>query len=80
MSKSKSSESKPSFESAISELERLVADMEGGQLSLEESMAAYRRGVALLKGCQDQLDEAEIQLRQFDGNELKPIDLPPERS
>ena len=80
MSKSKSIEQKPAFELAISELERIVAEMEGGQLSLEDSLAAYRRGVALLKGCQEQLSEAENQLRQFDGDGLKTIELPNERS
>jgi exodeoxyribonuclease VII small subunit len=80
MSKSKSTEQKPAFELAITELERIVADMEGGQLSLEDSLTAYRRGVALLKGCQEQLTDAEDQLRQFDGESLKTIDLPNERS
>ena len=80
MSKSKSTEAQPSFESAVAELERIVTDMEGGQLSLEESLTAYRRGVALLRGCQEQLSDAENQLRQFDGQELKPIELPAERS
>ena len=80
MSKSKSIEQKPAFELAITELERIVADMEGGQLSLEDSLTAYRRGVALLKGCQEQLSDAENQLRQFDGESLKTIDLPNERS
>lgn len=80
MSKPKNTEQKPSFESAVTELERIVTDMEGGQLSLEESLTAYRRGVALLRGCQEQLSDAENQLRQFDGQELKPIELPAERS
>jgi exodeoxyribonuclease VII small subunit len=80
MSKSKSTEQKPAFETAIAEMERIVVQMEGGQLSLEDSLAAYRRGVTLLKACQDQLSDAEIQLRQFDGETLKPIDLPAERS
>lgn len=80
MSKLKNTEQKPSFESAVSELERIVTEMEGGQLSLEESLTSYRRGVALLRGCQEQLSEAENQLRQFDGQDLKPIDLPAERS
>lgn len=80
MSKSKSTEAKPSFESAVAELERIVNDMEGGQLSLEDSLTAYQRGVSLLKGCQEQLADAENQLRQFDGNELKSIDLPAERA
>ena len=80
MSKTKNTDQKPAFEAAVAELERIVADMEGGQLSLEDSLAAYRRGIALLKGCQEQLNDAETQLRQFDGEELKPIDLPGERS
>ena len=80
MSKLKNSEQKPSFESAVTELERIVSNMEGGQLSLEESLTAYRRGVALLRGCQEQLSDAENQLRQFDGQDLKPIELPTERS
>jgi exodeoxyribonuclease VII small subunit len=80
MSKPKNTEQKPSFESAVTELERIVTDMEGGQLSLEESLTVYRRGIALLRGCQEQLSDAENQLRQFDGQELKPIELPAERS
>jgi exodeoxyribonuclease VII small subunit len=80
MSKSKNTEQKPAFESAIAEMERIVAEMEAGQLSLEDSLAAYRRGMTLLKSCQDQLSDAENQLRQFDGATLKPIDLPAERS
>lgn len=80
MSKSKSTEAKPSFESAVAELERLVNDMEGGQLSLEDSLTAYQRGVVLLKRCQEQLADAENQLRQFDGNALTPIEVPAERS
>ena len=79
MSKSKSNEQKPPFESAIAELERIVSEMESGEFSLENSLNAYRRGALLLKSCQEQLVDAEIQLRQFDGNELKPIDLPAER-
>jgi len=80
MSKPRSAEQKPSFETAIAELEQIVAGMEGGQLSLEDSLAAYRKGVTLIKGCQELLADAEQQLRQLDGETLKPIDLPAERS
>ena len=41
-------ESPPSFEAALAELEALVATMEGGQLPLKESLAAYKRGAELL--------------------------------
>ena len=80
MSKAKTSDTRLPFEAAVSELERIVADMESGQLSLEASLAAYKRGTELLKGCQEQLGDAETQLRQLDGEILKPIDLPAERS
>ena len=39
----------PTFESALGELESIVARMEGGQLSLEQSLSAYKRGAELLK-------------------------------
>ena len=80
MSKAKNTDQKPAFETAIAELERIVTDMEAGQLSLEDSLSAYKRGIALLKGCQEQLSDAENQLRQFDGESLKTLDLPNERS
>jgi exodeoxyribonuclease VII small subunit len=80
MSRSKQSEEKPSFESALAALERIVDDMEGGQLSLEDSLAAYKRGIELIKGCQQQLADAEVQLRVLDSDNLKPLDLPAERS
>jgi len=46
----KSTEDKaaPSFESALEELQAIVAKMEDGKLALEESLAAYQRGVELL--------------------------------
>ena len=40
-----------SFEAALAELEKVVADMEAGKLPLEESLAAYRRGAELLQVC-----------------------------
>ncbi|MEJ5209819.1 MAG: exodeoxyribonuclease VII small subunit [Burkholderiales bacterium] len=59
---SKSSKA-PSFEAALAELEKIVASMESGQLSLEDSLAAYKRGTELLKLCQQQLQDAEQQVR-----------------
>jgi len=53
----------PTFETALAELEKIVASMEGGQLPLEESLAAYKRGTELLKLCQQQLQDAEQQVR-----------------
>ncbi len=53
----------PDFEAAIKELEQLVARMESGQLSLEESMQTFERGTALSQQCQQALDAAEQRIR-----------------
>lgn len=63
------------FEAALAELEQLVGSMEAGQLPLEESLAAYRRGVELLQHCQKQLEDAEEKLRVLDGGLLRPLDI-----
>jgi len=62
------------FETALSELETLVARMEEGKLELETSIAAYRRGMELLKHCQTQLTDAEQQIRLFENGELRDVD------
>ena len=59
-----------SYEAALEELEGLVEQMEGGQLDLESSLAAYRRGSALLKFCQGQLAAAEQQVKILEGESL----------
>lgn len=64
------------FESAIQELEKLVADLEAGNLTLEESLVAYKRGVALSAYCQRTLDDAEMQVRILENGVLK--DFKPE--
>ncbi|WP_153101669.1 exodeoxyribonuclease VII small subunit [Paraburkholderia hayleyella] len=62
-----------SYEAALAELEGLVAQMEDGSLSLEASLAAYRRGAALVTFCQQQLETVEQQVRMLDGETLKPF-------
>lgn len=61
------------YETAIAELESLVGQMEGGALSLEASLSAYRRGAALVAFCQQQLERVEQQVRVLDGTTLKPL-------
>jgi exodeoxyribonuclease VII small subunit len=51
------------FERALDELEALVQKLEGGDLSLEESLGAYERGVALYRQCQGALEQAELRIR-----------------
>jgi exodeoxyribonuclease VII small subunit len=52
-----------SFERALDELEQLVQKMEKGEQSLDESLAAYERGVALYRECQKALEQAELRVR-----------------
>lgn len=51
------------FEHSLDELEQLVDRMETGELSLEESLAAYERGVGLYRKCQSALEQAELRVR-----------------
>lgn len=60
-----------SFEVAMAELDQLVADMEGGKLSLEDSLAAYKRGAELLSFCRGKLDDAQQQVRVLEDGVLK---------
>ncbi len=59
----KSAPTPKTFESALAELESLVATMEGGQLPLDQSLAAYKRGAELLQYCQKTLADAQQQVK-----------------
>ncbi|MGZ8196903.1 MAG: exodeoxyribonuclease VII small subunit [Burkholderiales bacterium] len=61
----------PSFESALAELEKIVASMEAGQMPLEQSLSAYKRGAELLKLCQSTLQDAQQQVKILEENVLK---------
>jgi exodeoxyribonuclease VII small subunit len=52
-------EAPPDFETAMRDLEALVERLEQGDLPLEESLAAFERGVLLTRACQTALKEAE---------------------
>jgi len=71
MSKSSTAPLPKTFESALAELERIVDSMEGGQLPLEESIAAYRRGAQLLQFCQTSLNDASQQVKILEAGLLK---------
>ena len=53
------SKKEPDFETALSELEGLVENLEQGDISLEESLKLFERGVTLTRHCQTSLREAE---------------------
>ncbi|MHB8911469.1 MAG: exodeoxyribonuclease VII small subunit [Lysobacter sp.] len=51
------------FEQSLDALEQLVDKMEHGEMSLEDSLAAYERGVGLYRRCQTALEQAELRVR-----------------
>jgi exodeoxyribonuclease VII small subunit len=53
------------YEEAVAELEGLIAKMESGKLSLEDTLKAYQRGAELLKHCQQVLEQVEQQVKVF---------------
>jgi exodeoxyribonuclease VII small subunit len=63
------------FEAALAELETIVESMESGELPLEESLTAYKRGVALVKAAHARLAAAEEQVRVLEDGVLKPLAL-----
>ncbi len=66
------------FETSMNALEDLVAKMEDGDMSLEESLAAYERGVGLYRSCQLALEQAELRVRLLSDpanpDQAKPFD------
>ena len=63
---------KRSFEELINELNKIVTDLESGQLSLEESVEKYKKGMELSLECKKRLDEAKqvIVTKMSDGEEV----------
>ena len=72
------SEKTPSFEASLRELETLVENMEQGELSLEESLKHFERGIQLTRSCQQALKDAEqkveILLKNNSQEEVVPFD------
>jgi exodeoxyribonuclease VII small subunit len=71
MPKTEKPEKAQTYESALSELEGIVSRMEDGQLTLEQSLTAYKRGAELLKFCQAQLADAQQQVKVLEAGVLK---------
>jgi len=59
------------FEQALDQLDQLVRRMESGDLGLDESIAAYRRGAELARFCQSRLADAEQQIQKLDEDVLR---------
>lgn len=75
------SEEKPSFEEAFQELENTVQRLEEGDLTLQESMALFERGMELVNYCGQLLDEAELKVKALlptQGEGYKLVEYPDE--
>ena len=55
----------PSFEHSLDELEQLVVRMEQGDLSLDDSLQSFERGISLYRECQGALDRAKLRVNQL---------------
>ena len=73
MAKSRAAAPPKDYETALTELEAIVADMESGQMPLEASLAAYKRGAELLQYCRQQLVDAEQQVKILENGSLQPF-------
>jgi len=63
-----------SYEAALEELEQLVAQLDAGQLPLDQLLARYQRGAELLAFCRARLEDVENQIKVLEGGTLKPWD------
>jgi exodeoxyribonuclease VII small subunit len=63
-----------SFEAAYDELEGIIAQLDSGDLALEDSVVLFERGRALAQHCQSLLDNAELRVNQLlDGGQIEPL-------
>lgn len=70
---------KKTFEQSISELEEIVSQLENGDVTLDESLSLFEKGIKLSKGCQKMLDAAEKKvsvLMTDDNGEITKEDFP----
>lgn len=71
MARTKTEKTNFNFESALDELNKLIEKMEQGNLSLEESLQGFERGVALTRACQEALKAAEQKVQILTQNGSK---------
>ncbi len=73
--------SSPKFEASLEELERIVKELEKGDLPLEQSLALFESGMRLSAECKRQLEEAEsrVEILMKKGSELVPTPFNPEK-
>ena len=61
------------FEKAIKDLEKIVEDLESGELNLEQSLKTFEKGIKLTRQCQGELEKAELKVKKLveENGELK---------
>ncbi|MBL8189635.1 MAG: exodeoxyribonuclease VII small subunit [Acidobacteria bacterium] len=71
----KTKDKEPSFETSLSSLEQIVAQLESGELPLERALELFEDGVALARRCQSQLQDAErkVELLLRERGEIKVV-------
>jgi len=74
----KKTAAEPEFEKTLAELEKLVVNLEKGDLSLDESLSGFKHGIELTQQCQTVLDNAQQTVEQLmnngDEDSLKPFE------
>jgi exodeoxyribonuclease VII small subunit len=65
------------FEKALTDLEGIVEELESGDLSLEDALKSFEKGIKLTRQCQEQLSKAELQVKKLieENGELKTVPL-----
>lgn len=70
----------PGFEESLAQLETLVSDMEDGNLSLEQALAAFETGIKLTRQCQQALQAAELKVQILTNPDGEPAPMRPDDS
>ncbi|MEL6428453.1 MAG: exodeoxyribonuclease VII small subunit [Planctomycetota bacterium] len=68
----------PTFDASLGRLEEIVSELEQGGLGLEVSLDRYKEGVALLKGCREQLGSFRRQVEELTRDGIAPYDGDPD--
>jgi exodeoxyribonuclease VII small subunit len=72
----------PNFEASLDELERIVKELEKGDLPLEQSLALFEKGMAISAACKQQLELAETRVEMLTrrGAQIVPVPFDPEKN
>ena len=63
------------FETSLQKLEKIIEKLEGGEISLEDSVKSFEEGIGLVKECQKQLSQAELKVKKLlDNGDIVDLD------